>query len=72
MIPVGQSGKVQHRGFGKKLIAKAEKLTKKAGCKKITVISGIGVRDYYRKLNYILQDEYMIKDLTKAKKRNTI
>ena len=31
--------------------------------KKIAVISGIGVREYYRKLGYKLKDEYMIKNL---------
>ncbi|MBU4331718.1 tRNA uridine(34) 5-carboxymethylaminomethyl modification radical SAM/GNAT enzyme Elp3 [Patescibacteria group bacterium] len=70
MIPVGQLGKVQHRGFGKKLMAEAEKIVKnfepgrkakKAGYKKIAVISGIGVRDYYRKLGYNLENEYMVK-----------
>jgi len=28
---------------------------------KISVISGIGVRDYYRKLGYKLVDNYMVK-----------
>ena len=61
MIPIGQSGRVQHRGFGKKLIKKAEKITKTSGYQKLAVISGIGVRDYYRKIKYKLQDEYMVK-----------
>jgi elongator complex protein 3 len=30
---------------------------------KIAVISGVGVRDYYRKLGYRLKDEYLVKDL---------
>jgi len=53
----------QHQGLGKKLLAEAEKISKKNGFKKIAVISGIGVRDYYRKLGYKLQDEYMVKNL---------
>jgi len=62
-MEIGEKGTSQHAGYGKKLIAKAEELAKKAGFKKIAVISGIGVRDYYRKLGYELVGEYMIKDL---------
>ena len=52
----------QHRGLGKKLIKEAEKITKKEfKLKKIAVISGIGVRGYYRKLGYKLKDTYMVK-----------
>jgi elongator complex protein 3 len=29
----------------------------------MAVISGVGVRDYYRKLGYRLKDTYMIKQL---------
>ena len=54
----------QHIGLGKKLLKEAEKIAKKEfGAKKITVISGVGVRDYYRKFGYRLKDEYMIKCL---------
>jgi len=61
---VGKKSKaVQHKGLGKKLIAEAEKLIKKHGLKKSAVISGIGVRDYYRKLGYKLEGTYMIKKL---------
>jgi len=54
----------QHKGLGKKLILEAEKITKKEfGLSKITVISGIGAREYYRKHNYKLKNTYMIKKL---------
>ena len=54
----------QHIGLGKKLIADAEIITKKEfGINNISVISGIGVRKYYRKLGYKLKDTYMIKNL---------
>ena len=56
----------QHIGFGRKLIQEAEKITKKEfGLKKIVVISGVGVRGYYRKLGYKLKDSYMVKKILK-------
>jgi elongator complex protein 3 len=62
-IEVGKEGETQHAGFGKKLITEAEKIAKDSGFKKIAVISGVGVRDYYRKLGYNINGEYMIKSL---------
>lgn len=56
-------GQKQHKGWGSKLMAVAEKFAKKAGYKKIAVISGIGTREYYKKLGYNLQGTYMLKNL---------
>ncbi|MCK4540149.1 tRNA uridine(34) 5-carboxymethylaminomethyl modification radical SAM/GNAT enzyme Elp3 [Candidatus Parcubacteria bacterium] len=53
--------KVQHAGLGKKLLAEAEKIALENKYKKIAVISGIGVRGYYRKLGYRLDGTYMVK-----------
>jgi len=54
----------QHKGLGKKLIKEAEKIAKKEfGLNKIAVISGVGVRNYWKKLGYKLKDTYMIKNL---------
>ncbi|HNW96358.1 MAG TPA: tRNA uridine(34) 5-carboxymethylaminomethyl modification radical SAM/GNAT enzyme Elp3 [Candidatus Paceibacterota bacterium] len=54
----------QHMGLGKKLVAEAERIAKKEfKLKKIAVISGIGVRDYYRHLGYELEGTYMTKDI---------
>ncbi len=54
----------QHKGIGKKLIKEAEQIAKKEfEVKKISVISGIGVREYFRKLGYRLRDTYMVKNL---------
>ena len=53
----------QHRGIGKMLMEKAEEITRKNKIKKLTVISGIGVREYYRKLGYKLGGFYMVKNL---------
>jgi len=56
------SASPQHKGLGRKLIAEAEKIARKEfGVKKIAVISGVGVREYYRKLNYRLEKTYMVK-----------
>ncbi|HNZ86069.1 MAG TPA: tRNA uridine(34) 5-carboxymethylaminomethyl modification radical SAM/GNAT enzyme Elp3 [bacterium] len=57
------SSSTQHTGFGKKLMQEAEKISRENKYKKIAVISGIGVREYYRKLGYKLQGEYMVKKL---------
>jgi ELP3 family radical SAM enzyme/protein acetyltransferase len=57
---------VQHRGFGKVLMAKAENDAFRNGYNQIAVISGVGVIDYYRRHGYILkyETEYMYKDLS--------
>lgn len=57
-----EKGKVQHKGFGKALIKKAEEIVKKEfKLNKIHIISGVGVREYYRKLGYELENYYMVK-----------
>ena len=62
--PVGQKGKsLQHKGWGKKLLDKAEEIAKKNGFEKMAIISGVGVREYYRKYGYELEGAYMTKFL---------
>lgn len=59
----GEKGQ-QHTGLGKWLMEEAEKISKKEKCKEIKVISGVGVREYYKKLGYELEKnklEYMVK-----------
>ncbi len=53
----------QHKGYGKMLMAEAEKISKDAGYKKLAVISGVGVREYYKNLGYNLVGTYMVKNL---------
>ncbi|MDD2758195.1 MAG: tRNA uridine(34) 5-carboxymethylaminomethyl modification radical SAM/GNAT enzyme Elp3 [Patescibacteria group bacterium] len=53
----------QHRGLGKKLLVEVEKICKKNKIPELAVISGAGVRDYYRKLGYNLINTYMIKKI---------
>ena len=54
----------QHLGLGKKLLAVAEQLAERAGYEKMAIISGIGVRDYYRQRGYALRGSYMMKELS--------
>ena len=65
-IPVGGDTKVsksQHKGWGKKLLLKAEEIAKEKGYTKMAIISGVGVREYYRKTGYELEGPYMTKNL---------
>ena len=64
-LKLGEVGKFasQHTGLGKWLMEEAEKITKKNEIKKLVVISGVGVREYYQKLGYELEDSYMVKNL---------
>lgn len=62
-IEIGKEGKIQHRGLGQKLLQEAEILAKKNKCSVMKVISGVGVREYYKKLGYSLSNEYMVKNL---------
>ena len=56
---------VQHYGFGKKLLKKAEQLALQNNCTKIAIISGVGVRKYYEKHGYqkTTDGKYMVKEL---------
>jgi len=61
---IGKSGTVQHKGWGTKLMKKAEEIAIKHNKDKMVVISGVGVKGYYKnKLNYIKEGPYMVKEL---------
>lgn len=53
----------QHVGFGKRLMAEAEKIAKEKGYKRVAVISGVGVREYYKKIGYHYDSTYMVKEI---------
>jgi len=61
--PIGSQGEWQHKGYGKLLLQKAESIAKKNGFKKLFVLSGVGVRGYYKRLSYALLKDYVIKGL---------
>ena len=68
IIPTGKGKRLlnkssQNRGVGGRLLKKAEEIAIKNGYKKMAIRSGVGVRNYYRKKGYYLEDEFMKKDL---------
>lgn len=52
---------LQHKGYGKNLIKTAEKIAIQNGYKKMAIIAGTGVRNYYKNQGYTCIDTYMIK-----------
>ncbi|XP_037986439.1 elongator complex protein 3-like [Motacilla alba alba] len=64
VVPVSSRdpSKFQHQGFGMLLMEEAERIAKEEhGARKIAVISGVGTRNYYRKIGYELEGPYMVK-----------
>jgi elongator complex protein 3 len=60
----GADGQHQHEGYGRRLMERAEELAADAGYGKVSVISGIGAREYYRrKLGYHQDGPYVSKYL---------
>lgn len=60
---------MQHKGYGTKLIEEAEKIALQHKLYRVAIISGTGVRNYYKKFGYNLEETYMIKNL---KRNNNI
>ncbi|XP_041044100.1 elongator complex protein 3 [Carcharodon carcharias] len=66
VVPVNarDPSKFQHQGFGMLLMEEAERIAQEEhGSSKIAVISGVGTRNYYRKIGYELEGPYMVKRL---------
>ncbi|XP_019947273.1 elongator complex protein 3 isoform X1 [Paralichthys olivaceus] len=66
VVPVSSRdpSKFQHQGFGMMLMEEAERIARdEHGSGKLAVISGVGTRNYYRKMGYKLEGPYMVKDL---------
>ncbi len=56
-----ESEATQHKGYGKQLVAKAEAIAKEHNYDKMLVISGVGVKEYYKKLGYAKEGTYVSK-----------
>jgi len=66
LVPVGKhsDGAWQHRGYGKELLAEAERIAREEfGVKKLLVISALGTRRYYMRLGYGRDGVYVSKRL---------
>ncbi len=55
--------KTQHKGIGRRLLEMAEEICVKNKKDKVIIISGIGVREYYKKRGYEKEGPYMAKML---------
>jgi elongator complex protein 3 len=54
----------QHSGYGAKLMSEAERIAREEfGIYKLSVISAVGTREYYRKLGYTQNGPYVSKNL---------
>ncbi|ODS41246.1 MAG: radical SAM protein [Candidatus Altiarchaeales archaeon WOR_SM1_79] len=65
MVPIGKTDDKlwQHKGYGLKLLEECENIAKSEDAEKIIVLSGVGVREYYRKFGYKRVGPYMSKIL---------
>ena len=69
MVEIGEKPRFewQHRGYGRELLSEAEKISgEEFDMKKILVTSGVGAKEYYKKLGYMKKGVYMGKKLTAA------
>jgi elongator complex protein 3 len=67
LVSVGtdaETAEWQHRNFGRDLIGRAEEIAREAGFRRLAIMSGIGVRPYYRKLGYERRGPYMVRELS--------
>jgi len=66
LVPVGKDAEPeewQHRNYGRVLLARAEEITTEAGFSRLAVMSGMGVRPYYRRQGYERAGPYMVKEM---------
>ncbi|RLN69326.1 hypothetical protein BBJ29_000233 [Phytophthora kernoviae] len=63
-----ETSHAQHTGFGTQLMMKAEEIARANGYKKVAVIAGVGVRNFYRRLGFEVEGdgELMIKHLEES------
>ena len=54
----------QHHGLGEGLLREAERIAREEfKADRLSVLSGVGAREYYRSLGYSLENAYMVKEL---------
>ncbi len=55
---------LQHQGLGAMLLREAERIAREEfHARELSVLSGVGAREYYRQLGYGLEKAYMVKEL---------
>jgi len=60
----------QHHGLGEGLLREAERIAREEfKANRLSVLSGVGAREYYRSLGYRMEAAYMVKDLDQAAHR---
>ncbi len=65
--PIGGSGTVQHNGIGKKLLNEAERIAREEfDARKLLIISGVGAREYYKKIGFEKMGNFMGKGFNKS------
>jgi elongator complex protein 3 len=57
------AGRAQHRGLGRALVARAATLAAEAGYRRLSVISAVGTRVYYRRLGFFDEGLYLHRTL---------
>jgi len=65
-VPVGErwDGAVQHMGWGRRLLARAEEIAaKEYGSEKMLIISALGTKEYYARFGYVRDGPYVSKSL---------
>jgi elongator complex protein 3 len=65
-VPLGRKLErtAQHHGLGERLLREAERIAREEfKADRVSVLSGVGAREYYRSLGYALEGAYMVKEL---------
>jgi len=64
-LPLGERSPLapQHRGLGQALLREAEGIASSAGASSLSVLSGVGAKEYYRALDYSPWGPYLVKEL---------
>jgi elongator complex protein 3 len=65
-VPLGKREKKssQHIGLGARLVREAERITQEKGFSRLAVISGIGVKQYYRDIGFFDEGTYLVKKVS--------